>query len=506
MNKLNHEHMKSKNFLSVLGVFALVVAVSVATSIIVVNSSIDKNQLSTRGFRLDQLPINYAALSSVPRAGETDFTLAAELTVNAVVHVKVKSQVANRGGFRGSDPFFDFFFGPHQHQPQQPRIREGAGSGVIISSDGYIVTNNHVIDNALEIEVILNNNKSYPAKVIGADPNTDIALLKIDESNLPVVVFGDSDALKVGEWVLAVGNPFNLTSTVTAGIVSAKARSINILNAPLRIESFIQTDAAVNPGNSGGALVNTRGELVGINTAIASQTGSYSGYSFAVPSSIVEKVVSDMRQFGVVQRAVLGVNIQEITSELARERNLRTTQGAFVAGVAENGAAQRAGIKEGDVITAINGVSIRSVAQLQEQVGRFRPGDVIDVEFRRDNKTLTVKAELQNRQGNTDIVSSDVDADVLGVTLRKADPNVLQRFGVSNGVEVVEVKSGRFANAGIRQGYIILKINNVIMKEIEDVGAIFKSVMASNDTNKVLWITGVYPNGRTAYYAVDLSN
>ncbi len=501
--------MKWNKLLGVLGVFTLMVAISVATSLIIVNNKIDSSKIASTGFgaRLDQLPVNYAALSTVPRAGETDFTLAAELTVNAVVHVKVKTQVQTRGGFRGSDPFFDFFFGPQQRQqPQQPRLREGAGSGVIISSDGYIVTNNHVIENAQEIEVILNNKKSYTARVIGADPNTDIALIKIDETDLPVVLFGDSDALKVGEWVLAVGNPFNLTSTVTAGIVSAKARSINILNAPLRIESFIQTDAAVNPGNSGGALVNTRGELVGINTAIASQTGSFAGYSFAVPSSIVEKVVSDMRQFGVVQRAVLGVNIQDITSELAREKNLRVMQGAYVAGVAENGAAEKAGIREGDVITAINGVAVRSVAQLQELVGRHRPGDVIDVQFNRDNKTLTVKAELKNRQGNTDIISTDVQADVLGVTLKKAEKETLEKFGVDYGIEVAEVNRGKFQSAGIRQGYIILKINNVRMKEVEDVAAIYKSVMESTDSNKVLWITGVYPNGRTAYYAVDLSN
>jgi Do/DeqQ family serine protease len=495
--------MKGNRVLSILALVVLMVAVSVATSLIVVrNSTVN---IADNGFNISQIPANYAALRSIPRAGETDFTLAAELTVNAVVHVKVKSEVRSRG-FGGSDPIFEYFFGPQFRQQQPPQIREGAGSGVIISSDGYIVTNNHVIDNSKEIEVVLNNKKSYPAKVVGADPNTDIALLKIDESNLPVVLFGDSDSLKVGEWVLAVGNPFNLTSTVTAGIVSAKARGINILNAPLRIESFIQTDAAVNPGNSGGALVNTKGELVGINTAIASQTGSFAGYSFAVPSSIVQKVVADMRQFGVVQRAVLGVSIQDITSQLAKDKKLKSMDGVYVAGISENSAAQKAGIKEGDVITNVNGVNIKTVPELQEQVARYRPGDNITVDINRDGKTQKLKVELKNSQGSTDPVSSDVNIDVLGATFKKANPQVLQKFGLDYGVEVVNVSKGKFSAAGIQKGYIILKINNVKMSSEEDISTIFKGVLDNSESNKVLWITGIYPNGKTAYYAVDLSN
>lgn len=499
-------NMRNKRFLGIVGILALVVSISIATSVAVFNY-LQKNKPSTNisGFTIDEIPANYATLRNVPRAGETDFTLAAELTVNAVVHVKVKSEVTSRG-FGGGDPFFEYFFGPQFRQPQQPRIREGAGSGVIISSDGYIVTNNHVIDNSKEIEVVLNNNKSYPARVIGSDPNTDIALLKIDATGLPVVLFGDSDALKIGEWVLAVGNPFNLTSTVTAGIVSAKARSINILNAPLRIESFIQTDAAVNPGNSGGALVNTRGELVGINTAIASQTGSFAGYSFAVPSSIVQKVVSDMRQFGVVQRAVLGISIQEMTADLAREKNIRNIQGVYVAGIGENSAAQQAGMKEGDVITSINDNNIRSVAQLQEQVGRFRPGDAITVDVVRDNKTIKLRVTLKNAQGNMEIVSTDKNIDVLGATFKAPDKELLRKLGHEHGVEVDTVTRGKFQSAGIRAGFIILKINNEQMNSPEDIQTIFQKVLSSPDANKVLWITGVHPNGRIAYFAIDLSN
>ena len=497
--------MRREKVIQLAGLLALVVLVTVAT-----NYVINRNTPSNTGqgsFSFEQIPASYANFRNVSKAGDTDFTVAAELTVNAVVHVKVKSEVVRPRGF-GGDQLFEYFFGPQfRQQPQQPQIREGAGSGVIISSDGYIVTNNHVIDNSKEIEVVLNDKRSYTAKVVGADPNTDIALLKIEEKNLPFVIFGDSDALKVGEWVLAVGNPFNLTSTVTAGIVSAKARNINILNAAMKIESFIQTDAAVNPGNSGGALVNTRGELVGINTAIASQTGSFAGYSFAVPSSIVQKVVSDIRQFGVVQRAVLGVEIRDIDGELAREKKIKVFDGVYVANVVQNSAAEKAGVKSGDVITNVNGVEVKSVAQLQEQVGRYRPGDKITIEILRDNKKQRLNVELKNRQGSTDLVSADVNIDVLGATFKEADKKAKEKFGVDYGVEVRAVTPrGKFNNAGIRSGYIILKINNIKMSSEKDIEMAMKTVMENADQNKVLWITGVYPNGRTAYYAVDLNN
>lgn len=496
--------MRNNKLSGALGIVVLVVAVSAATNL-VINKYNSKGSSGESGFNVDKLPASYASFKDVPRAGDTDFTVAAELTVNAVVHVKVKSEVKQSMGFGGNDPIFEYFFGP-QYRQQQPQMREGSGSGVIISNDGYIVTNNHVIDGSKEIEVVLNDKRSYTAEVVGSDPNTDIALLKIDEKDLPVVVFGNSDSLKVGEWVLAVGNPFNLTSTVTAGIVSAKARNINILSSAMKIESFIQTDAAVNPGNSGGALVNTRGELVGINTAIASQTGSYAGYAFAVPSSIVQKVVSDIRQYGFVQRAVLGINIDETNSPKAKEKNIKILDGVFVVDVMDNSAAEKAGIKSGDVITAINDVKVKNVAELQEQVGRHRPGDKISVDVVRGDKKMTVKAELKNRQGNTQIVSSDIDVDILGAMFKPADTKIKERFGIDFGVEVKSVSKGKFESTGIKPGYIILKINNMRVSDEKDIETVMKATMDNGDGNKVLWITGVYPNGKTAYYAVDLAN
>lgn len=412
------------------------------------------------------------------------------------------------GGF--SDPFFEYFFGPQQRRQQQPQeapMQEGSGSGVIISEDGYIVTNNHVIDGSKEIEVTLNDKRTFKATLVGADPNTDIALLKIEAEQLPVIIFGNSDALKVGEWVLAVGNPFNLTSTVTAGIVSAKARNINIINSQMRIESFIQTDAAVNPGNSGGALVNTRGELVGINTAIASQTGSYAGYAFAVPASIVQKVVADIRKFGVVQRAVLGVSMQDITSELAKEKKLKTLEGAFVAEVVENSAAEKAGIKKEDVIVDINGVAVKSSSQLQEQIGRYSPGDKIQITVLRDNKEMTLKAELKNRQGNTEVISADAaSVDVLGVKFKEMSSKTKNSLGLSYGLEVASVSKGKFQQAGIRPGFIVVKINNQAIRSEDDVKSALDAAINTNDQFKVLNVAGVYPNGKVTYYAINLAD
>jgi len=495
--------MKSNKLLNLLGLSFLVIALSAATNF-VINKERSKND--SFGFAESQIPASYANFKNASRAGDTDFTVAAELTVNAVVHVKVKSQVMPYRSFGGGDPLFEYFFGPQlRQQPQEPQLREGAGSGVIISSDGYIVTNNHVIDNSKEIEVVLNDKRTYTAEVVGADPNTDIALLKIEEKDLPIVIFGNSDSLKVGEWVLAVGNPFNLNSTVTAGIVSAKARNINILNAAMRIESFIQTDAAVNPGNSGGALVNTRGELIGINTAIASQTGSYAGYSFAVPSSIVQKVVSDIRQYGVVQRAVLGVALEEIDGALAKDKNLKILNGAYVKSVVEGSSAEKAGIKSGDVITNLNGVAIKSVAELQEQVGRYRPGDKITIDINRDNKIQKLKVELKNRQGSTEIVKSDIDLSALGATFKELDNKTKEKFGIDYGVVVKSVSKGKLNDAGIKSGYIILKINNIRMSSEKDIETAMKSVADNADQNKVLWITGIYPDGKTAYFAIDMT-
>ena len=408
------------------------------------------------------IPASFASMSQ-QSAAPTDFTEAADITINTVVHVKVKIQTSQS---YNSNPFFEYFYG----RPSQPRQQEqqGSGSGVIISPDGYIVTNNHVINGANSIEVTLNDKRTYPATVIGTDPSTDLALIKIDATDLQPILFGNSDNLRIGEWVLAVGNPFNLTSTVTAGIVSAKARNINILNADMKIESFIQTDAAVNPGNSGGALVNTRGELVGINTAIASQTGSYAGYSFAVPTSIVSKVVGDLKEFGVVQRAVLGIQIADIDAAFAKEHNLSTLAGAYVAGVLDNGSASKAGLKKGDIITSINNVNINSVSQLQEQVGRYRPGDNSSITYLRDKKSTTTTVELTNRAGNTDVVKAS-DLELLGATFNPVPDQLKSKFRLKGGLQITHLeRNSILAKAGIQKGFIVLKINNVPISRSEE--------------------------------------
>ncbi|HET7732690.1 MAG TPA: Do family serine endopeptidase, partial [Paludibacter sp.] len=401
---------------------------------------------------------------------------------------KTPVKVQQFGGGFPNDPFFDYFFGRPQQVPNQPKempMQEGVGSGVIISNDGYIVTNNHVVDGSSEIEVTLNDKRTFKAKLIGADPSTDIALIKIEAEKLPVILFGNSDSLKVGEWVLAVGNPFNLASTVTAGIVSAKARNINIINSQMKIESFIQTDAAVNPGNSGGALVNTRGELVGINTAIASQTGSYAGYAFAIPVSIVQKVVADLRQYGVAQRAMLGVEIRDINSELAKEKSLKTLEGAYIGKVTDNSAAKKAGVKEGDIINNVNGVSVKSATELQEQIGRYRPGDKITVTVVRKDSEEKLTVELKNRQGNTGVVSSSNSTDALGATYKEVNDKTRQQLGLDYGLEIKSLSKGKFADAGIKPGFIILKINNQAIRTEQDVQAAYDAAINNGDPEKV---------------------
>jgi len=437
-----------------------------------------------------------------------DFTYAAEKSVNSVVHVTTMYKVQTLQGLGGDiEQLFEFFFGIPQNPRQQEEPKEqpgGTGSGVILSEDGYIVTNNHVIAQASSIEITLNDKRTFKAEVVGADPTTDIALLKIDATDLTPLVFGNSDLLKVGEWVLAVGNPFNLTSTVTAGIVSAKARNINILTADLKIESFIQTDAAVNPGNSGGALVNTKGELVGINTAIASRTGSFAGYSFAVPASIVSKVVADLKEFGVVQRAILGVQLRDINAEFAKEKKLPTLEGVYVANVMEKGAAQLAGIKEGDILTAIEGSRVKSMAELQEQIGRYRPGDIVEVAVLRNGKEQKLMVELRNLAGDTGIVKA-IDLSQLGAKFQPINDSAKRKFGVNAGLEVISVdRSGRLAKAGVQKGYIILKANKLTIHSEENLAIAFEQVIA-DDEDKVLLLVGVYPNGQVVYYAVDLN-
>ena len=405
------------------------------------------------------------------------------------------------------DPF-EYFFGfggrgGFQRPQQQPRV--GAGSGVIISTDGYIITNNHVIDGADELEVTLNDNRKFPAKIIGADPTTDIALIKIEATDLPTIPFGDSEKLKVGEWVLAVGNPFNLTSTVTAGIVSAKSRGNIGAGGKDRskIESFIQTDAAVNPGNSGGALVNTKGELVGINTAIYSETGNFAGYSFAVPISIAGKVANDLKQFGTVQRAVLGVLIQDpqYVPDAEKEK-VKVFEGAYVGGFAERSSAKEAGIEKGDVIVAVNGVKIKLSSALQEQISKYRPGDKVELTINRNGSTKKFTVELRNAQGSTKVVKGGDSAEVMGAAFKALNDEQKRKLGVSYGIEVTGLTSGKLKDAGIKKGFIIMIVNNQKIFAPEDLEKIVESILQGRTEDQGLFIKGFYPNGRTKYYAI----
>jgi serine protease Do len=440
----------------------------------------------------DRQNFQFVNMPATTESGLTDFTKAAELTVHAVVHVKTSySNQTNYNPF-GVDPF-DFWGRPKQNTPQQ-----ASGSGVIITDDGFIVTNNHVIENADKIEVTLNNNHTYTAKIIGADPSTDLALLKINETGLPFVTYGNSDNIKVGEWVLAVGNPFNLTSTVTAGIISAKARNIGILPDQYKIESFLQTDAAVNPGNSGGALVNTRGELVGINSAIASATGSYSGYSFAIPVNLVKKVMDDLVEYGSVQRGFIGVSIRDIDNQLMEDKGIKQSQGVYVAGLTEGGAAANAGLKEGDIILKIGEVDINSTPQLQEQIGRFRPGDKVNVTILREDKERIVSVTLRNKDGDTNIVKSEQAVNMLGATFENASKDDNNKLGLNGGVKVSKLLSGKLRSAGIREGFIITSVDKKVIQNTNDLENALKSKQGG------VLIEGVYPNGVRAYYGFGI--
>jgi len=469
------------------------------------NSAAATTENSSPGSVFNQTPSQRVTYTGISTAA-VDFTEAAERSVNGVVHIKSTSVRTSANQPQMIDPF-EYFFGfggRGQQRQQQPVV--GYGSGVIISDDGYILTNSHVVENATEIEVILNDNRSFVAKLVGRDPSTDIALLKVDEKGLPTIPLGDSDALKVGEWVLAVGNPFNLTSTVTAGIVSAKGRG-NVFarkGGDMRVESFIQTDAAVNPGNSGGALVNIRGELVGINTAIYSETGNFAGYSFAVPISIAAKVAADLKQFGTVQRAILGITIADINSALAKEKKLTVTEGAYVNGFAERSSAKEAGIEEGDVISAVNGVRVKSVSELQEQVNRYRPGDKVLLKISRGDKTKQITVELRNMQGNTSLVK-DADTEALGVVFKELTKEKQQLYGISGGVEVTGVTAGKFKEAGITKGFIIMSINNASVASPNDIEQIVGKVLQGAMNDRGLFIRGFYPNGRTRYFAIDMA-
>lgn len=456
-----------------------------------------------------------AMLGATVAAQTPDFTRAAESTINGVVSIKsyATPQVGNYGGspYGFNDPFLEYFFGGGQRRQQQqrqnPREQQlGLGSGVILSQDGYLVTNNHVIKGAERLEITLNDNRTFDATVVGSDAATDLALLKIDATGLPVIPMGDSDDLKIGEWVLAVGNPFGFTSTVTAGIVSAKARSLSgARGGQMTIESYIQTDAAVNPGNSGGALVNTNGELVGINTAIYSQTGNYAGYSFAIPASIVTKVVADIKEYGTVQRAVLGVSFRELTPALAKEKNISgVNDGIYVEEVLERSAAFEAGIEPGDIIVDINNQPTHSTAQLQEQMARLRPGDEIEIGYIRAGSHQRVKATLRNSSGSTEVAKAG-DFSELGCAFKALTADELRRLGLKSGVKVSGLTSGKFREAGISEGFIIIDINGQRIRTVEDIEKAYEAASHSSADDKVMFITGIYPTGRKTYYAVDLA-
>ena len=461
-------------------------------------------------------PNGFVTTSTRTGALGNDFTAVAENTINSVVSIKSFETPRRQQMYGGDFDPFEFFFGPgfgngggqrrqqQQQQKSDPQPK-GSGSGVIISEDGYIVTNNHVIDGAEKLEVTLNDNSTYNATVVGTDESTDIALIKINAKGLHPIVFGNSDAVKVGEWCVAVGNPFGLNSTVTAGIISAKGRGVNE-SSSMGIKSFIQHDAAVNPGNSGGALVNTAGELIGINTMIYSTTGNYSGCSFAVPSNTVKKVVTDIKQYGTVQRAVLGIQYRELNAELAKEHNITATnEGIYVAQVNDRSAAKEAGLEEGDVIVKLNGADVNNSGEMQEQMNKLRPGDKASLSYYRNNKLHSTTVTFKNNQGNTKITKSS-DMMSLGCAFTELTTKEKKDLGISQGLKVIGVKAGKFKRAGIKDGFIITDINNTNVNSREDVENIYNQIMRSADADKVMFVTGLYPTGKKVYYAVDLSD
>lgn len=424
-----------------------------------------------------------------------DFTIPSEKVTPAVVYIISTVQSSGNTQYRSPFGLFDM---------PDPGPQQSTGSGVIITEDGYIATNNHVIENSTSIQVILNDKRSYMARLIGTDPQTDLALLKIEEDDLAFIPFGNSDDVKVGQWVLAVGNPFNLTSTVTAGIVSAKGRNINLLRTrdnQFAIENFIQTDAAVNPGNSGGALVNLGGQLIGINTAIASQTGSYSGYSFAVPVNIVKKVMDDLLKYGAVQRGYLGISIQDVDSRLADEKGLSKIEGVYVADVSSEGSAKKAGIKEGDVILKINDRIVNSSSELQEEVSRYYPGDTIKVLLRRKNDEKLVNAVLRNKEGKTDLIKAEAPANDLtiqGAKLRNLNKDERVKLKLSHGVVVEKVGSGAFKSAGVDEGFVITHIDKRPVYAAEEVLNILKV------SKGALLLEGVSKDGAEKVYGIKI--
>ncbi len=486
--------MKTKKFLSIFligfagGIFAL-------ASMYVVSKATSK-----RTKIQPEIPVQFTNFKTASLPGSVNFTTAAALSVHGVVHIKTEYEKKNStydDFFSGVDPWG--LFGNSGKGTYAPI--KASGSGVIISDDGYIATNNHVVQDASSIEVTLNDNRTYDAEIIGTDPSTDLALIKISEKDLPYLAYGNSDSVKVGEWVMAVGNPFNLTSTVTAGIISAKARNINILGKNSSIESFLQTDAAVNPGNSGGALVNLDGQLIGINAAIASNTGSYTGYSFAIPVNIVKKVMDDLLQYGKVQRAYLGVTFEEIDSKYAKEKKLEKVKGIYITAIADGGSAEDAGIKVGDVVTKIGNTEINSSGELQEAVAIHRPGDKVFVTYIRDGAEKEAKVTLKNISGTTDIVKKG-DASsgftLLGASFEPATKDELKKLGLDYGLKVATLETGLLKNAGVKEGFIITSVDKKAIKTSDDL----KTAIASKKGGVL--IEGYYPSGVRAYYGFGM--
>ncbi len=483
---------------------ATVVAVSAAVASVTTYKVLGKRDVAAQAVSADSgLQIHKASMPQTFGMQErVDLTDAADKSLHAVVHIKSTENSKTRT-VRTAPDIYDFFFGDGMGRQQEIRTqpRVGFGSGVILTEDGYIVTNNHVIDGADEIDVTLNDNRSFKGRLVGSDDKTDLALIKIEvDEKLPALPVGDSDELKVGEWVLAVGNPFNLTSTVTAGIVSAKARTLGVYNGG--IESFIQTDAAINQGNSGGALVNARGELVGINAVLTSPTGSYAGYGFAIPTSIMTKVVSDLKQFGTVQRAILGIMGGTVTSELVEQKDLGVVDGVYVSEILPDGAAEDAGIEVGDVIVAVDGSKVKNMAQMQEMFTKHQPGDKVELTVVRNKKEKKIDVTLKNVQGNTSVVKN-ADLDMLGATFKELDDKDKRLYKVNYGLKVLDVAKGRFADAGIKKGFVVLKVNNTPVKSVDDMQKAVKQANSSSD--QVLFIAGVTPSGKRAYFSVDLT-
>jgi serine protease Do len=472
-------------------------------------AGLNHNEPAVFNNKQEQLPVHHA-MYTVKENGEyipLDFTEVSKEVMNSVVHIRSIRKVQpaanpfyqNQGSPFGDlfgDDFFRFFWGEPGQQERsrgksEPYVQMGTGSGVIVSSDGYIVTNNHVIDQADEIEVTLHNNDTYKAKIIGTDRSTDIALLQIRKDGLDALPFGNSDLVEVGEWVMAIGNPFNLNSTVTAGIISAKGRNINIIDDKSAIEAFIQTDAAINPGNSGGALVDLNGELIGINTAIASPTGAYAGYGFAIPASIVKKVVEDFMKYGMVQRAYLGIMIRDIDSKLIKDEKLKVSEGAFVDSITEKSAAGEAGILTGDVITRVSESPVLQSADLLEQIGRHRPGDEVEVTVDRRGKEMTFTVKLADQKGVRKLVSKDQQdiLDILGASFENIDRTTAEKLGIEGGVKIKELKNGLLKNqAGISEGFIITGINHEKVATVDDIRKALK------DHKGGVLIQGIYEN------------